>query len=89
MHATHEEQKKRINRIEGQIKGIRRMIEEERYCIDILMQTKAVSSALRRVEEGILMNHMRHCLKEAASSGSERIVDEKIGEIIDLLKKRG
>jgi DNA-binding FrmR family transcriptional regulator len=89
MHATHEEQIKRINRIEGQIKGIRRMIEEQRYCIDILMQTKAVSSALRRVEEGILMSHMRHCLKEAASSGSERTVDERIEEIIDLIKKRG
>lgn len=89
MHATHEDELKRLSRIEGQVKGIRRMVEERRYCIDILTQTKAVVSALRRVEESILMNHMRHCLKDAASTGSERLADEKIGEIIELLKKRG
>lgn len=88
MHATHEDQVKRLKRIEGQVNGIRRMVEEHRYCMDILMQTKAAIAGLRRVEESVLQHHMDHCLKEAVESGSGRVVDEKITEIINLLKQR-
>lgn len=88
MHATHEDQLKRLNRIEGQVKGIKRMVEEHRYCMDILIQTKAAVAALRKVEESILQHHMEHCLKDAVESGSEREIDDKILEIMNLLKRR-
>ena len=56
---------KRLNRIEGQVRGIARMVEEDRYCIDIVTQIEAVRAALRRVEEDILRDHVAHCVEHA------------------------
>lgn len=57
---------KRLNRIEGQVRGINRMVEEDRYCIDILTQVAAASKALERVALGLLDDHLRHCVVDAA-----------------------
>jgi len=88
MHPSHEDQIIRLNKIEGQVKGIRKMIENRRYCVDILTQTKAAISAIRKVELGILENHIQHCLKNAVEAEDESQVNEKISEIMKLLNKR-
>ncbi|KGE73117.1 metal-sensitive transcriptional regulator [Spirochaeta lutea] len=77
----------RLKRIEGQIGGIRNMIANERYCIDILTQTSAISSALRKVEELILQNHLDTCVMEAIRSGDPQIQSEKTNEILMLVSK--
>ncbi|MCK5042187.1 MAG: metal-sensitive transcriptional regulator [Sphingomonadales bacterium] len=83
----HSSQVRRLNRIEGQISGIRKMIEERRYCPDILVQTKAATSAIRALEAEILKEHMEHCVQVAFESGSEAERAAKIEEIINLFKK--
>jgi DNA-binding FrmR family transcriptional regulator len=83
----HSSQIRRINRIEGQLAGIRRMIEERRYCPDILMQTKAAHSAIRSLEADILQDHLEHCVQMAFESGSEVERKTKIDEIINIFKR--
>ena len=70
---------KRLHRIEGQVRGIERMVEDERYCIDILTQISALNSALRNVGLGLLDDHMRHCVVDAAQAGGEE-ADAKMQE---------
>ena len=77
-----------LNRIEGQVKGIKKMIEDRRYCVDILTQLKAVKAAVHKVEQGVLKTHMQHCLINAAESKSEIEIHEKIDELMQLLSKR-
>ncbi|MDH5560560.1 MAG: metal-sensitive transcriptional regulator [Deltaproteobacteria bacterium] len=86
MHPNHEEQIQRLNKIEGQVKGIKKMIEERRYCIDILTQTKAVTSAISKVELGILRTHILHCLKHAVQEKDQAVIDEKIQEIMKIIQ---
>ncbi|HLA01854.1 MAG TPA: metal-sensitive transcriptional regulator [Aestuariivirga sp.] len=76
---------KRLSRIEGQVRGIVRMVEEDRYCIDIMTQISAVSAALRRAEEEILRDHVSHCVEHAITSGDKRDQRKKISEIIEVL----
>ena len=76
---------KRLNRIEGQVRGLSRMVEEDRYCIDIVTQISAVRAALRRAEEEILRDHVSHCVEHAISSGNKQEQRKKISEIIDVL----
>lgn len=76
---------KRLNRIEGQVRGIARMVEEDRYCIDIITQISAVRAALRRVEEDILRDHIAHCVEHAIVSGNADEQREKIAELMDVL----
>jgi CsoR family transcriptional regulator, copper-sensing transcriptional repressor len=76
---------KRFNRIEGQVRGLSRMVEEERYCIDIVTQISAVRAALHRAEEEILRDHVSHCVEHAIKSGSKNDQREKIAEIIEVL----
>ena len=85
MTTAHGEQIARLRRIEGQIRGVQRMIEEERYCIDILNQLQAVEAALKRVEANILKKHVQGCVAVAVRTGSEREQDAKLDEIIKLL----
>ena len=61
---------RRLNRIEGQVRGLTKMLEEDRYCIDIITQISAVRAALRRAEEEILRDHVGHCLEEAIVTGN-------------------
>ncbi len=86
-HADHRNHLTRVNRIEGQIRGIKTMIEEEKYCVDILTQIKAARSALKSLELQILEGHAEHCLKGALSSGNEKAAKEKVAEILELIKK--
>ena len=85
-HPDHSKLVGRLNRIEGQVAGIRRMIEERRYCLDILNQTKAVHSALKSVEADILGRHMEHCVRDALHAKDEAAIDDKLEEIIKVFK---
>ena len=76
---------KRFNRIEGQVRGLSRMVEEDRYCIDIVTQISAVRAALRRAEEEILRDHVGHCVEHAIASGDKKDQRKKIAEIIEVL----
>lgn len=80
---------KRFNRIEGQVRGLSRMVEEDRYCIDIITQISAVRAALRRAEEEILRNHVGHCVEHAINSGDKEDQRAKVTEIIELLRLSG
>ena len=77
----------RLSRIEGQVRGIARMIEEERYCIDILTQLRAIKSALNKVETEVLKDHADHCVAEAIKSGSAKDQKEKFGELVELFER--
>lgn len=78
---------KRLNRIEGQVRGVARMIEEERYCIDVLHQVQAVKAALSKVEDRILSDHAASCVEAAIASGNETNQRKKFSELIDLFGK--
>jgi DNA-binding FrmR family transcriptional regulator len=76
---------KRLNRIEGQIRGLARMVEDDRYCIDIVTQIGAARAALRRVEEEILRDHVAHCVQHAISSGDKEDQRRKVAELMDVM----
>ncbi len=78
---------KRLNRIEGQVRGIARMVEEDRYCIDVVTQIAAVRTALRRVEEEILRDHVAHCVEHAIVSGNKADQRKKIEELMDVVSR--
>ena len=76
----------RLKRIEGQTRGIHRMIDEEQYCIDILTQISAVNSALKNVAFGLLEDHMKHCVRDAAELGGEEL-DAKLKEVSEAIAR--
>ena len=78
---------KRLSRIEGQVGGLFRMVEEDRYCIDVVTQISAVRAALRRAEEEILRDHVSHCVEHAINSGDKSDQRKKISEIMDVLSR--
>jgi DNA-binding FrmR family transcriptional regulator len=78
----------RLNRIEGQVRGVTRMIEEGRYCIDILTQISAVRAALAKVESEMLKTHLSHCIEGAIKSGDTDDQRSKARELIALLERR-
>jgi DNA-binding FrmR family transcriptional regulator len=78
----------RLGRIEGQVRGIARMVEEDRYCIDVINQVRAVRAALDKVEQEILYDHLQHCVAHAFHAGSERDRQTKIDELIEVLDRR-
>jgi len=84
--ADHKNQITRINRIEGQVRGIKSMIEEDKYCVDIINQIKAIRSALKSVEFIILEKHLNCCVKDAASKSNKKDIDEKIDELMKLIR---
>jgi len=77
----------RLKRIEGQVRGVARMIEDERYCIDVLTQLQAVRAALARVETEMLKGHLGHCIEDAIVSGDQAEQRRKAGELIELLER--
>ena len=83
---NHADNLPRLNRISGQIDGIKKMIEEERYCVDIVNQIKAVRSALKSVEKNILQKHIKHCVA-ASFKASKTEQEQKINELISLFDK--
>jgi DNA-binding FrmR family transcriptional regulator len=76
---------KRLGRIAGQVRGLSKMVEEDRYCIDIVTQISAVRAALRRVEEEILKDHVSHCVAHAIASGDKVDQRKKISELMDVI----
>jgi DNA-binding FrmR family transcriptional regulator len=74
----------RLSRIEGQVRGVSKMIEEERYCIDLLTQLRAIRAALGKVESEVLKDHADHCIADAINSGNEDDQREKFSELIEL-----
>ena len=76
-----------LKRIEGQVRGVQRMIEDREYCIDILNQIQAVKGALARVEEKILQKHFRHCVTTAIMGSSEKEKQQKLDEILKLINR--
>ena len=87
MHPSHENQLVRLKKVEGQVRGIQTMINERRYCIDLLSQIRAVTGAMRKIESGILESHLEHCANDAISSKSSEDSSVKIKEIIRLFEK--
>ena len=77
----------RLNRIEGQVRGVSRMVEEDRYCIDILTQVQAVRAALAKVETELLRDHLGHCIEGAIISGDKDEQRKKAEELIELLQR--
>ncbi len=75
---------KRLGRIEGQVRGLARMVEEDRYCIDIVTQILAVRAALKRAEEEILRDHVGNCVEHAIASGDKADQRRKINELMDV-----
>ncbi len=79
---------KRLSRIEGQVRGIARMVGQDRYCIDILTQIAAAQAALRKVENEILQNHVSHCVENAIASGNAEDQRQKVAELMEVLGRR-
>jgi DNA-binding FrmR family transcriptional regulator len=80
---------KRLGRIEGQVRGLARMVEDDRYCIDIVTQIAAVRAALRKAEEEILRDHVAHCVEHAISSGDKADQRRKVAELMDVMGRAG
>jgi DNA-binding FrmR family transcriptional regulator len=78
---------KSLNRIEGQVRGLARMVEEDRYCIDIITQIAAARAALARVEEQLLREHVQHCVRHAMTSGNKAEQERKIEELIAVVSR--
>jgi DNA-binding FrmR family transcriptional regulator len=80
----------RLRRIEGQVGGVLRMVDEDRYCVEVLTQIRAVSAALHKVEEQILRDHLSHCVADAFSSGDLNEQRDKVDELVaTLVRMRG
>jgi DNA-binding FrmR family transcriptional regulator len=76
---------KRLQRIEGQVRGLTRMVDEDRYCIDVVTQISAVRAALRRLEEEVLRDHVAHCVEHAIASGDKTNQRRKVAELMDVI----
>ena len=85
-HSCHKSQITRLKRLAGQVSGIIQMIEDERYCVDILTQIKAVKSALKSVESNIVESHLNHCVTQAIEGKDKKIAEKMINEIKEILK---
>jgi DNA-binding FrmR family transcriptional regulator len=77
----------RLNRIEGQVRGLAKMIDDDRYCIDVVTQVQAVIAALRKVEGEILNDHIAHCVEHAIKSGDKKAQREKVQELVQTLAR--
>ena len=86
--STKQQCSDRLKRVEGQVRGIARMVDEERYCIDILTQIRAVQAALRGVEDIVLNDHVEHCVEGAIASGNGDDQRRKVQELLTVLTRR-
>ncbi|HUU51886.1 MAG TPA: metal-sensitive transcriptional regulator [Candidatus Heimdallarchaeota archaeon] len=84
---THEAELVRLRRIEGQIRGVQKMIEEKRYCVDILTQLTSIVGAIKSVEENILERHLKGCVHQSFTKGNKDDKAQKVNEVIEVLKK--
>ena len=79
--------KKRLHRIEGQVRGIERMVDEDRYCIDILTQVAAVRTALESLSFEVLEDHVNHCVHDALAAGDEKVATTKSKELLAAVER--
>jgi DNA-binding FrmR family transcriptional regulator len=77
----------RLRRIEGQVRGLQKMVEEDRYCPEIMIQISAVHEALRTVGRGLMQNHLRHCATQALRSGTPKEAEATYQELLELIYK--
>ena len=84
---NHTSQLQRLRRVEGQIRGVIKMIEDKRYCMDIMQQTRAISAALKAVESNIMADHMISCVATALKSNKKKEQVDKIKEVIEVISK--
>lgn len=87
-HPNHSELIPRLNRIKGQIEGVGKMIEDRRYCVEILSQITAIQSALRACEAKLLERHLVSCIHSSITGGNPKDAEKKIKEMVDFFKKR-
>ncbi len=87
-HPSHEDNLVSLRRIEGQVRGVQKMVENRKYCIDILNQIYAIKGALTRVEEKILEKHFQNCVTQAMKGNSEREKQQKMDEILNLIHQK-
>ena len=80
---------KRLNRVAGQVGGIARMVEADRYCIDVVTQVSAVRAALKKIEDEVLRDHVAHCVEGAIRSGDREDQRRKVAELMDVLGRAG
>jgi DNA-binding FrmR family transcriptional regulator len=80
---------KRLNRVAGQVGGVAVMVENDRYCIDVVTQISAVRAALRRVEEEVLEDHVGHCVEAAIRSGNRDDQRKKVAELMEVFARAG
>jgi len=83
---SKDEYLKRLRRIEGQVRGLQRMVEDDKYCIDILTQVSAVTSALQSVSLGLLEDHLGHCVAQAVAEGGD-VAEQKVREASDAIAR--
>ena len=83
--AIKESNRKRLRRIEGQIRGLQKMVEDDRYCADIITQIASVQEALRGVARNLMRNHLHHCAAEALRSGKRKESEAMYDELLDLI----
>jgi len=83
----HDSQLARLSRIEGQVRGIKKMIEEDRYCVDVLLQLRSVINALCKVQDNIFHHHLETCVHDSLSEGTETDKERKIHEILELIER--
>ena len=77
----------RLKKIEGQVRGVQRMVEEDRYCVDVLTQISAIRAALHKVEEEVLKDHVAHCVANAFSKGDIVEQQTKVEELVSVLAR--
>jgi CsoR family transcriptional regulator, copper-sensing transcriptional repressor len=87
MHADSKAIHNRLRRIEGQVRGLQRMVDEDAYCIDILTQVAAVQTALEQVAVNVLDGHVRHCVADAVAGGENGQADEKLDELMAAVRR--
>ena len=85
---NHRAELRRLSRIKGQIDGVARMIDENRYCPDILVQTRAISAAVRALETALLSRHLNHCVAEAFTHDDTTERESKTAELLEIFAKR-
>jgi len=86
-HPAHDVQLKKLNRVSGQVDGIKKMVIERRYCPEILMQLRAVRAAIKSIEANIMTAHLHHCVQSAMEEGDSKNISAKLDEINRIFSK--
>lgn len=89
VHPEHRQKiDRRLARLEGQVRGVRKMVDDRRWCLDVLTQVEAIQEGLRSVSAALLSAHLRHCVADAAKAGDAEALEARLAEVDLLLKRR-